>query len=160
MYAITISTFTTPNQETHRPITPHCLRQTPHSPPTLSAYFSTNTYSSSNTRDHTTIAMTTDKVAPDVMRPITLLLLSQIVLFLGVGAVIPTILLYGQNIGLSLASNSIVISAPALALMLIVNRAAEGYADMMGGMAIIALTYLGTAYSSNLVEALKLDQTK
>jgi MFS family permease len=100
--------------------------------------------------------MTTNEVAPDVMRPFTLLLLSQFVLFVGVGAVIPTIPLYGQSIGLSSASNGIVIGAPALALLL-VNRAAGGYADdggrkraMMGGMAIIALADLGTAYSSDL----------
>jgi MFS family permease len=98
-------------------------------------------------------------VPPDVMRPFSLLLLSQFVLFVGVGAVIPTIPLYGQSIGLSSASNGIVIGAPALALLL-VNRAAGGYADsrvdggrkraMTGGMAIIALADLGTAYSSDL----------
>jgi MFS family permease len=94
-----------------------------------------------------------------VLRPFTLLLLSQFILFVGVGAVIPTIPLYGQSIGLSSASNGIVIGAPALAL-LVANRAAGGYADsragggrkraMMGGMAVIALADLGTAYSTGL----------
>ena len=98
-------------------------------------------------------------IPPEVLRPFTLLLLSQFILFVGVGAVIPTIPLYGQSIGLSSASNGIVIGAPALAL-LVANRAAGGYADsragggrkraMMGGMAVIALADLGTAYSTGL----------
>ncbi|KAL7548938.1 hypothetical protein ACHAWF_012205 [Thalassiosira exigua] len=94
-------------------------------------------------------------VPPEVLRPFSLLLLSQFVLFLGVGAVIPTIPLYGQSIGLSSASNGIVISAPAVALLL-VSRAAGERADrgrkgaMMGGMALIALSDVGTAFSADL----------
>jgi len=53
-----------------------------------------------------------DDVPPEVLQPFSLLLLSQFILFLGVGAVIPTIPLYGQSIGLSAASNGVVISAP------------------------------------------------
>ena len=95
-------------------------------------------------------------IPPEILRPFALLLLSQFILFVGVGAVIPTIPLYGQSIGLSSTSNGIVIGAPALALLL-ANRPAGQYADgmgrkkaMMGGMALIALSDLGTAYSSDL----------
>jgi MFS family permease len=103
-------------------------------------------------------AQNSDMVAipPEILRPFALLLLSQFILFVGVGAVIPTIPLYGQSIGLSSTSNGIVIGAPALALLL-ANRPAGQYADglgrkkaMMGGMALIALSDLGTAYSSDL----------
>ena len=52
-------------------------------------------------------------VPQEVLGPFSLLLLSQFILFLGVGAVIPTVPLYGQSIGLSAASNGVVISAPA-----------------------------------------------
>lgn len=95
-------------------------------------------------------------IPPEILRPFALLLLSQFILFVGVGAVIPTIPLYGQSIGLSSTSNGIVIGTPALALLL-ANRPAGQYADgsgrkkaMMGGMALIALSDLGTAYSSDL----------
>ena len=50
-----------------------------------------------------------------VASPLALLLLSQFILFIGVGAVIPTIPLYGKEIGLSASANGIVISAPAVA---------------------------------------------
>ena len=53
-----------------------------------------------------------DDIPPEVLQPFSLLLLSQFILFLGVGAVIPTIPLYGQSIGLSASSNGVVISAP------------------------------------------------
>jgi len=65
----------------------------------------------------------------DVAQPLFLLLLSQFILFVGVGAVIPTLPLYGKAIGLSSAVNGIVISAPAVAL-LIGARAAGEYAGM------------------------------
>ena len=64
-----------------------------------------------------------------VAQPLLLLLLSQFILFVGVGAVIPTLPLYGKAIGLSSAVNGIVISAPAVAL-LIGARAAGEYAGM------------------------------
>ncbi|KAL7534542.1 hypothetical protein ACHAXR_005940 [Thalassiosira sp. AJA248-18] len=94
-------------------------------------------------------------IPPEVLQPFSLLLLSQFILFLGVGAVIPTIPLYGQSIGLSSASNGLVISAPAVALLL-VSRVAGEYSDrgrkgaMMGGMAIIAVSDVGTALSNSL----------
>jgi len=97
----------------------------------------------------------TDVIPPEVLRPFALLLLSQFILFVGVGAVIPTIPLYGQSIGLSGASNGIVISAPAVALLLISRNAGES-ADrrrrgvMMGGMALIAVSDAGTALSNDL----------
>ena len=70
-------------------------------------------------------------IPPEILRPFALLILSQFILFVGVGAVIPTIPLYGQSIGLSSTSNGIVIGAPALALLL-ANRPAGQYADGLG----------------------------
>lgn len=84
-----------------------------------------------------------------------LLLLSQFVLFLGVGAVIPVIPIYSQSIGLSSTSNGIVISAPAVAL-LICSRFSANYADvarkpaMMLGMLCIAISDLGTGFANSL----------
>ena len=57
----------------------------------------------------------------DAEKPFSLLLFSQFVLFVGVGAVIPTIPLYGKAIGLTGASTGVVIAAPALALLLAVR---------------------------------------
>ncbi|KAK1742833.1 MFS transporter [Skeletonema marinoi] len=94
-------------------------------------------------------------IPPEVLKPFSLLILSQFILFLGVGAVIPAIPLYGQSIGLSSASNGIVISTPAVALLL-VSRFAGVFADkgrkaaMMSGMFIIAIADAGTAFSNNL----------
>ena len=90
-----------------------------------------------------------------VASPLALLLLSQFILFVGVGAVIPTIPLYGKEIGLSASANGIVISAPAVALLLLANFAGQ-YADearkpaMLGGMALIAVSDIGTALSASL----------
>ena len=81
------------------------------------------------------------EIPQEVLQPFALLLLSQFILFVGVGAVIPTIPLYGQSIGLSSAANGVVISAPAVALLLI-SRVAGEYSDkgrkkvMLGGMAL------------------------
>jgi len=96
-----------------------------------------------------------DDIPPEVLQPFSLLLLSQFILFLGVGAVIPTIPLYGQSIGLSAASNGVVISAPAVALLLISRLAGECSDEgrkraMMGGMLCIAISDVGTAYSNSL----------
>lgn len=83
------------------------------------------------------------------------LLFAQFVLFVGVGAVIPVIPLYGKSLGLSGAANGVVISAPALALLLGAQPAGR-YADkarkpaMIGGMLVIALSDVGTALSSSL----------
>merc|ERR1719215_1613243 len=54
----------------------------------------------------------------EVAQPFGLLLFSQLVLFVGVGAVIPTIPLYGKSIGLSSSANGLILGAPALALLL------------------------------------------
>lgn len=87
--------------------------------------------------------------------PLALLFLSQFILFVGVGAVIPAIPLYGQEIGLSQAANGFVISAPAVALLL-GAKFAGNYADlarkpaMLIGMATIAVADLGTALSTTL----------
>lgn len=90
-----------------------------------------------------------------VASPLTLLLLSQLVLFIGVGAVIPTIPLYGKEIGLSASANGVVISAPAVALLLLANISGQ-YADlgrkkaMLYGMALIAVSDVGTAFADSL----------
>jgi MFS family permease len=98
---------------------------------------------------------TTHEDIDEVKGPLALLLLSQFVLFVGVGAIVPAIPLYGQSIGLSQASNGIVISAPAVALLLGAKYGGN-VADvarkpaMMWGMAAIALFDIGTALSSTL----------
>ena len=90
-----------------------------------------------------------------VMGPFTLLIASQFLLFIGVGAVIPSIPLYGKEIGLSGAANGIVISAPAVALFLMANWSGRR-ADiarkpaMMIGMAVIAISDVGTALAVGL----------
>jgi len=90
-----------------------------------------------------------------VAQPLTVLLLSQFLLFLGVGAVVPSIPLYGKEIGLSSATNGIVISAPAVALLLC-SRWGGTYADqgrkpaMLVGMAIICLSDIGTALAPSI----------
>jgi MFS family permease len=90
-----------------------------------------------------------------VMGPFTLLIASQFLLFIGVGAVIPSIPLYGKEIGLSGATNGIVISAPAVALFLMANWSGRR-ADiarkpaMMIGMAVIAISDVGTALAVGL----------
>jgi len=90
-----------------------------------------------------------------IIGPFTLLLTSQFLLFIGVGAVIPSIPLYGKEIGLSGAANGIIISAPAVALFLTANWSGRR-ADlarkpaMMIGMAIIAISDVGTALAQAL----------
>ena len=92
----------------------------------------------------------------EVTGPLLLLLVSQFLLFIGVGAVIPAIPLYGKELGFSSASNGIVISAPAVALLLC-SKFGGNYADrarkpaMMGGMALIAISDLGTALADNIL---------
>jgi MFS family permease len=91
----------------------------------------------------------------NVTGPLTLLLLSQFLLFIGVGAVIPSIPLYGKELGFSSAANGIVISAPAVALLLL-SKFGGNFADrarkpaMMIGMGIIAVSDIGTALAPGL----------
>ena len=90
-----------------------------------------------------------------VTGPFALLLTSQFLLFIGVGAVIPSILLYGKEIGLLGAANGIVISAPAVALFLAANWSGRR-ADiarkpaMMIGMVVIAVSDIGTALAQGI----------
>lgn len=90
-----------------------------------------------------------------VKAPLAMLLFSQFVLFVGVGAIIPAIPLYGKSIGLSQAASGVIISAPAVAL-LICAKFGGNFADvarkpaMMIGMAAIAVFDLGTAFSTTL----------
>ncbi|KAL7447673.1 hypothetical protein ACHAXS_000060, partial [Conticribra weissflogii] len=93
------------------------------------------------------------------------LLLSQFVLFVSIGAVIPTLPLYGCSLGLSSVANGVVITAPALSLLLF-SRLSGERADraqkpaMMAGMALVApfdvLTSLSSALPSLLVARLGL----
>ena len=91
-----------------------------------------------------------------VAKPLSLLLFAQFVLFIGVGAVIPTLPLYGKAIGLSSATNGIVLAAPAVALLLGAQPSGR-FADqarkpaMLIGMAVIAVADLGTSFSTTLV---------
>lgn len=95
------------------------------------------------------------EVPGEVRAPLAVLFLSQLILFIGVGAVIPAIPLYGQEIGLSQAANGIVISAPAVALLLFAKLGGN-FADfarkpaMLIGMAVIAVSDIGTAFSTTL----------
>ena len=91
-----------------------------------------------------------------VAAPLALLLLSQFLLFIGVGAVIPSIPLYGKEIGLSSAVNGVVISAPSVA-MLLGAKWGGNFADqarkpaMLLGMAVIAASDVGTAFATGMV---------
>ena len=92
----------------------------------------------------------------DTFVPFALLLLAQFILFIGVGAVIPTLPLFAkESFGLSNAANGIVIGAPAIAL-LVLARPSGGFADearkpaMMAGMGLIALSDLATALATEL----------
>ena len=86
-----------------------------------------------------------------VGEPLAILLASQFVLFIGVGALLPALPLYAQSIGLSGSANGIVLSAPALA-MLALNLPAGKLVDswgrkqmMMAGMFVIAVSDLATS---------------
>ena len=95
----------------------------------------------------------------EVAQPLGLLLFSQLVLFVGVGAVIPTIPLYGKSIGLSSSANGLILGAPALALLLGAQPCGR-FADaarkpaMIIGMGVIALADLGTCFSTSLLPLL------
>lgn len=85
-----------------------------------------------------------------VAEPFAILLGSQFILFVGVGALLPALPLYAQSIGLSGSANGVVLSAPALA-MLVLNLPAGKLVDswgrkqmMMAGMFVIALSDFAT----------------
>ena len=85
-----------------------------------------------------------------VAEPFGILLGSQFILFVGVGALLPALPLYAQSIGLSGSANGVVLSAPALA-MLVLNLPAGKLVDswgrkqmMMAGMFVIALSDFAT----------------
>ena len=85
-----------------------------------------------------------------VAEPFGILLGSQFVLFVGVGALLPALPLYAQSIGLSGSANGVVLSAPALA-MLLLNLPAGKLVDswgrkqmMMAWMFVIALSDFAT----------------
>ena len=101
-------------------------------------------------------AATTLGLPRDVYEPLRTLLASQFVLFLGVGALLPALPLYAQSIGLSSSANGVVISAPALAMLVLnlpLGRATDRYGRkplMMGGMVVMALADVGTAMSRSV----------
>ena len=87
----------------------------------------------------------------DVQRTLATLIAAQVILFVGVGAVIPVVAIYGrETLGLSAAASGVVVSAPALALLL-GAKIGGAYADrarkpaLVGGMLFIALSDAGTA---------------
>ena len=92
----------------------------------------------------------------DVQRTLATLIAAQVILFVGVGAVIPVVAIYGrETLGLSAAASGVVVSAPALALLL-GAKIGGAYADrarkpaLVGGMLFIALSDAGTALASSL----------
>jgi len=91
----------------------------------------------------------------NVRGPLTLLLISQFLLFIGVGAVIPSIPLYGKELGFSSAANGVVISIPSVALLAL-SKIGGTFADqarkpaMIFGMATIAISDFGTATATSL----------
>eukprot|EP00929_Paragymnodinium_shiwhaense_P100125 TRINITY_DN62184_c0_g1_i1.p1 TRINITY_DN62184_c0_g1~~TRINITY_DN62184_c0_g1_i1.p1 ORF type:complete len:545 (+),score=92.50 TRINITY_DN62184_c0_g1_i1:169-1803(+) len=97
-----------------------------------------------------------ESLPADVGQPLAMLLVAQFVLFIGVGAVIPVIPLYGKAIGLTSAVNGLVIAAPAVALLLLAKPAGE-YADrarkpaMLFGMAVIVVSDIGTALATEVL---------
>ena len=92
----------------------------------------------------------------DAYEPLRTLLASQLVLYLGVGALLPALPLYAQAIGLSSGANGLVISAPAaamLALNLPLGQAADRYGRkplMLGGMVVMALADVATARATSV----------
>jgi len=92
-----------------------------------------------------------------VLTPLAGLLVSQLVLYIGVGVLLPALPLYAQSIGLSQSANGLVISAPALA-MLILNVPTGQMADrygrkpvMIAGLGIMAIADIGTALAKTMV---------
>jgi MFS family permease len=93
----------------------------------------------------------------DVAKPLAGLLLSQFILFVGVGVLLPALPLYAQSIGLSQSANGLVISAPALA-MLILNVPTGQMADKYGrkpmmitGLIIMALADVCTGLAKTML---------
>jgi len=93
----------------------------------------------------------------DVAEPLRTLFASQFILFLGVGALLPALPLYAQSIGLSSSANGLVISAPALAMLLLnlpLGQATDRFGRlplMIGGMFVMAGADVATALSRSVV---------
>ena len=122
---------------------------TPTTPPTKAFGRSTNGGSGGNDGDDEEMLFGLPRER--VFKPFAILLSSQFILFIGVGALLPALPLYAQSIGLDGTANGIVLSAPALA-MLLLNLPAGRLVDswgrkqmMMAGMFVIALSDLATS---------------
>ena len=93
----------------------------------------------------------------DVAEPLRTLLASQFILFLGVGALLPALPLYAQSIGLSSSANGLVISAPALAMLLLnlpLGQATDRFGRkplMIGGMIVMAVADVATGMSRSIL---------
>ena len=93
----------------------------------------------------------------DVAEPLRTLLASQFILFLGVGALLPALPLYAQSIGLSSSANGLVISAPALAMLLLnlpLGQATDRFGRkplMIGGMIVMACADVATGMSRSIL---------
>ena len=94
-------------------------------------------------------------VPDSVGKPLVLLLATQAILFVGVGACLPALPLYGAALGLPASATGVVISTPAVALLLL-SRASGGVVDNVGrkpamlvGMAAIAISDAGTALATD-----------
>ena len=100
-----------------------------------------------------------NEIPLSTLKPLAILLFSQFILFIGVGAILPTLPLYSKAIGLSASANGLVLSTPALAL-LIGAKWSGAQADqsrlsaMKWGMLLIAISDAGTALSSSVVPLL------
>mmetsp|Transcript_6239 Transcript_6239/g.15436 ORF Transcript_6239/g.15436 Transcript_6239/m.15436 type:complete len:550 (-) Transcript_6239:75-1724(-) len=123
--------------------------------PTKKQQYSKSTFITTFVKNDSNSNERSSTPSTDVPGVFALLLISQFLLFIGVGAVIPCIPLYGKEIGLSGAANGLVISAPAVALFLGANWSGRR-ADiarkpaMMIGMAVIAVSDIGTACAQGI----------
>eukprot|EP00854_Cymbomonas_tetramitiformis_P010354 gene10354-12246_t len=93
---------------------------------------------------------------PETARQVALLLASQFTLFLGVGALLPALPLYGKELGLTGAKIGLVLSVPAFAMTLL-NFPAGSLADRVGrkkvmitGLVILAAGDLFSGLSTSL----------
>lgn len=89
-------------------------------------------------------------------RDLQILLISQFVLFVAIGALVPVLPLYGKQFGLAQSSIGLLVSTPSLAKLLLnfpMGRLADTIGRrslMVGGMLICALADVGTGLATTL----------